>query len=204
MYNPYNNYSYPNYRNMCYQDLERFRRMYPYKYFYPMYNSVYMNSYTNQYPYDEPYSNSEYMPYSTKFTEKLVDYGPEPFAININKAAMQNDNYRTALWTGDHLQLTLMSLKPGEDIGTEIHPTVDQFIRIENGHGLVRMGENEDLEGFKAEVFDDFIFIVPANTWHNLYNIGDKDLKLYSIYAPPNHPHGTVQKTKEEALKEKK
>ncbi|HBD86020.1 MAG TPA: cupin domain-containing protein, partial [Clostridiales bacterium] len=74
----------------------------------------------------------------------LTDYGPEPFAINIEQATKQNNAFRTALWTGNHLQLTLMSISPGEDIGLENHPDNDQFLRIEQGRGLVKMGESKD------------------------------------------------------------
>lgn len=130
---------------------------------------------------------------------KLKDYGPEPFAINIEKATKRNDNFRLALWTGSHLQLTLMSLKVGEDIGLEIHPDLDQFIRIEEGQGLVKMGDSSDNLDFQKKVSDDFIFIIPAGKWHNLINTGKTPLKLYSIYAPPQHPHSTVHKTKADA-----
>jgi mannose-6-phosphate isomerase-like protein (cupin superfamily) len=130
---------------------------------------------------------------------KLKDYGPEPFAINIEKATKRNDNFRLALWTGTHLQLTLMSLKVGEDIGLEIHPDLDQFIRIEEGQGLVKMGDSSDNLDFQKKVSDDFIFIIPAGKWHNLINTGKTPLKLYSIYAPPQHPHSTVHKTKADA-----
>ncbi len=129
----------------------------------------------------------------------LKDYGPQPFAINIKKAAKQNKNFRTTLWTGKHLQLTLMSLLPGEDIGLEIHPNIDQFIRIEEGQGIVKMGENKDRLNFQQRVFEDFVFIIPAGTWHNLINTGSGQLKLYSIYAPVQHPFGTVHKTKAES-----
>lgn len=130
---------------------------------------------------------------------KLKDYGPELFAINIEKATKRNDNFRLALWTGTHLQLTLMSLKVGEDIGLEIHPDLDQFIRIEEGQGLVKMGDSSDNLDFQKKVSDDFIFIIPAGKWHNLINTGKTPLKLYSIYAPPQHPHSTVHKTKADA-----
>lgn len=130
---------------------------------------------------------------------KLKDYGPEPFVINIDKAAKQNKNFRTALWTGKHLQVTLMSINVGEDIGLEIHPRLDQFIRIEEGEGLVKMGARKDRLDFEERVYDDFAFLIPAGTWHNLINTGNKPIKLYSIYAPPQHPRGTVHKTKSEA-----
>ena len=127
---------------------------------------------------------------------KLRDYGPEPFAVNIEEATKQNDTYRTALWTGNHLQLTLMSINVGEDIGLEIHPHTDQFIRIEEGEGLVKMGDRKDNLNFQKRVQDDFAFIIPAGKWHNLINTGSRPIKLYSIYAPPQHPWGMVHETK--------
>lgn len=127
---------------------------------------------------------------------ELKDYGPEPFVVNIEEATKQNNTFRTALWTGSHLQLTLMSIKVGEDIGLEIHPTLDQFIRIEEGQGLVKMGDRKDRLDFQKKVCDGFAIIIPAGKWHNLINTGNKPLKLYSIYAPPQHPRGTVHETK--------
>lgn len=129
----------------------------------------------------------------------LMDYGPYPFVVNIEAATKQNNNFRLALWTGKHLQLTLMSIKVGEDIGLEMHPNLDQFIRIEEGQGLVLMGDTKDRLDFQACVQDDYVFIIPAGKWHNLINTGNKPIKLYSIYAPPEHPHGTVHKTKADA-----
>ena len=128
-----------------------------------------------------------------------TDYGPNPFVVDIAKATINNDTYRTALWTGKHLQLTLMSIKPGEDIGLEIHPNVDQFLRIEQGQGVVQMGNSRDNLYFQQPVFDDYAIFIPAGTWHNVTNTGRTPLKLYSIYAPPHHPWGTVQQTKASA-----
>jgi len=127
---------------------------------------------------------------------ELKDYGPNPFVVNIEKATRQNNKFRVALWTGEHLQLTLMSIKPGEDIGLEIHRNLDQFVRIEEGQGLVKMGDRKDKLDFQEKVYDDFAFIIPAGKWHNLINTGCGPLKLYSIYAPPEHPKGTVHETK--------
>lgn len=129
----------------------------------------------------------------------LKDYGPEPFAVNIEQATLQNNNFRTALWTGDHLQLTLMSIPAGESIGLEIHPNLDQFIRIESGQGLVKMGDAKDNLNFQTIVYPDYAFIIPAGKWHNLINTGNNPIKLYSIYAPPQHPYGTIHKTKADA-----
>lgn len=133
---------------------------------------------------------------------RLRDYGPEPFVVNIEKATEQNNNYRTALWTGENLQVTLMSLNVGEDIGLEVHPNVDQFIRIEEGVGMVKMGDSEYNLNYEARVSDDYAVMVPAGTWHNMINIGNKPLKLYTIYAPPEHPRGTVHETKEIAIEQ--
>ena len=113
---------------------------------------------------------------------------------------MGNHTYRTALWTGEYLQLTVMSLHPGEDIGLEMHPNVDQFLRIEQGQGIIQMGNSKDNLNMQWVVFDDSAIIIPACTWHNLINIRNVPLKLYSIYAPPNHPYGTVHPTKQDAM----
>lgn len=128
-----------------------------------------------------------------------MDYGPEPFVVNIEQATKQNNNFRAALWTGNHLQLTLMSINPGEDIGLERHPDVDQFLRVEQGQGLVKMGRDINNLNFQRRVTDGFAIIVPAGTWHNVINTGSKPLKVYSIYAPPQHPHGAVHRTKKDA-----
>jgi len=119
--------------------------------------------------------------------------------VNIEQAAERNLYFRTALWTGRHLQVTLMSLGVGEDIGLEVHPNVDQFIRIEQGRGLVRMGPSKDRVELERTVSDDDAIMIPAGTWHNVINIGHVPLKLYSIYAPPEHPFGTIHRTKAEA-----
>ncbi|MCR2804856.1 cupin domain-containing protein [Paenibacillus soyae] len=128
------------------------------------------------------------------------DYGPRPLVFNIEEATKRNRTFRTALWTGEHMQLTLMSIDVGDDIGLEVHPTTDQFIRIEEGQGLVRMGDSRDRLDFEARVQDDYAILVPAGKWHNLINTGSKPLKVYAIYAPPEHPHGTVHITKAEAM----
>ncbi len=125
-----------------------------------------------------------------------TDFGPEPIVINIHDATIQNINFRTALWTGTHLQLTLMRIPVGGEIGLEVHPDLDQFLRIEAGYGLVKMGSSQEILNYQKNVCDGYSILVPAGTWHNLINIGNKPIKLYSIYAPPAHPHGTVHETK--------
>ena len=127
----------------------------------------------------------------------MGDYGPDPFVTNIDKATLQNRNFRTALWTGRHLQLTLMSILTGGEIGLEIHPETDQFIRIESGNGMVMMGPAKNRLNFQRPVSDGYAVFVPAGTWHNIINTGNRPLKIYTIYAPPHHPHGTVHATKD-------
>jgi len=133
-----------------------------------------------------------------------MDHGPQPFVVDIQKATLHNHTYRTALWTGRHLQLTLMSIPIGGDVGLEMHPHVDQFLRIERGSGMVQMGANRDALTFHQPVFEDAAIFIPAGTWHNLTNTGQMPLKLYSIYAPPNHRPGVVQETKQIAEMEER
>ncbi|MCL2289493.1 MAG: cupin domain-containing protein [Bacteroidetes bacterium] len=129
----------------------------------------------------------------------LQDYGAEPTVLDIDAYTMANDNFITALWTGTQLQVTLMSIPVGGEIGLEQHPDNDQFLRIEDGQGKVMMGDTEESLTFTQMVKADFAIFIPAGKWHNLINIGDRPLKLYSVYAPAEHPHGAVYKTFEEA-----
>ncbi len=126
----------------------------------------------------------------------VSDYGNDPFVFNIEKATEQNNNFRSTLWTGTYMQLTLMSIDPGSSIGLEIHPDTDQFLRIEQGFGRVMMGKSRDNLNYQKNVKDGFAILIPAGTWHNILNVGKNPLKLYSIYAPPHHPRGTIHKTK--------
>lgn len=95
--------------------------------------------------------------------------------------------------------MTLMSIEPGHDIGLEVHEHGDQFLRVGTGTARVQMGPSRDDLSFDREVRDDWAILVPAGTWHNVTNIGDVPLKVYAIYGPPEHPHGTVRETKAEA-----
>lgn len=128
----------------------------------------------------------------------MTDHGPNPYVVDIETETINNTNYRTTLWTGKYMQLTVMSIKPGDDIGMEVHEDHDQFLRVEAGKAKVEMGPAEnDLKEWTAE--DDDIIMVPAGIWHNLTNTGDVDLKVYSLYSPPEHKHGTVHVTKEDS-----
>lgn len=127
------------------------------------------------------------------------DYGKQPHIVDIEDLTEDNVNYRTTIWTGENLQVTVMSIEPGDDIGLEVHKGIDQFIRIEEGEGLCQMGPTEDNLDFEREVEDDDAVFVPADLWHNITNSGDEPLKLYTIYAGPDHLAGTVHQTHEDA-----
>jgi len=117
------------------------------------------------------------------------------FKSNIEKDTLSNSDFRRVLYTGKYSQLVLMSLKPGEEIGEEVHKTVDQFFRFEKGAGTVT------IDGVKQEVTDGDAVIVPAGAKHNVVNTSKTtELKLYTIYSPPEHQDRTVRKTKAEAL----
>ncbi|UJF16311.1 cupin domain-containing protein [Jeotgalibaca sp. MA1X17-3] len=127
------------------------------------------------------------------------DYGKKPYVVNIEKQTKDNDNYRTTIWTGEKLQVTVMSIQPNDDIGLEVHHGIDQFIRIEEGKGICKMGPTEDQLDFEQKVEDDDAIFVPADMWHNITNTGDRPLKLYTIYAGPDHLPSTVHPTHEDA-----
>ena len=130
---------------------------------------------------------------------EIRDYGCDPFIFNINHATNMNKNFRTVLWTGEYLQLTLMSIPVCGDIGIEMHSDVDQFIRVERGRAKVYMGTcRGNLQEMDC-IDGNYAILIPAGTWHNIVNVGKCPLKLYSLYAPPKHPFGTVHQTKEDA-----
>ena len=118
------------------------------------------------------------------------------YVDNIEKRTKENDDFRRVLYTGKHLQLVLMTLQPGEEIGEEVHETHDQFFRFEKGKGQVV------IDGEKHKIKADYGVIVPAGARHNVVNTGDKPLKLYTLYAPPEHRDGVVHATKAEAKEE--
>lgn len=118
---------------------------------------------------------------------------------DIERATLDNTDFRRVLFTGDHAQLTVMRLAPGEEIGLEMHPHLDQFLRLEQGSAKVTLGRTKDEVDETHDVKDAWAVIVPGGTWHNVVNTGDTDVKLYSIYSPPEHTDGTVHRTKAEA-----
>jgi len=115
------------------------------------------------------------------------------YSTNIEKDTLENECYRKVLFTGRKIQLVVMRLKPGEDIPLEVHDDIDQFIRVEEGEAFVTIGDEE------FNLKDDDIVIIPAGSKHYVKNTSDKDLKIYTLYATPEHPSGTIHKTQAEA-----
>ncbi len=121
------------------------------------------------------------------------------WAGDIERQTLENEAFRAVVFTGEHTQLTVMRLRPGEDIGWEAHPHLDQFIRIEAGRGRTEFGRTSDSVDEAHDVQADWAIVIPAGVWHNVVNTGSDDLKLYSLYAPPEHPPDTVHGTKADA-----
>ena len=115
------------------------------------------------------------------------------YVDNIEEATKSNGDFRRVLYTGKYLQLVLMTLQPGEEIGEEVHEDRDQFFRVEDGRGTVY------IDGAPSEVEDDFAIIVPAGARHNVVNSGDEPLKLYTLYGPPEHKDGVIHRDKAQA-----
>ena len=128
----------------------------------------------------------------------ITDVGPDPLVVNIANVVDENEYFRSALWTGNNLQVTVMNIKSGEDIGAEIHEE-DQFIKTEDGRATVFIGRSAEDFYYQRLIDRDFAVIIPAGTWHNIKNAGDVPLKLYSVYAPPHHKKGTTHTTRKES-----
>lgn len=126
---------------------------------------------------------------------RIKDIGPEPQSFDIERAARENTDYRSVAWSGRYLQVTLMSIPPGGDIGLEAHPETDQFLRLDAGSGRVQMGPAKDKLTFDREVSDGWCVLVPAGIWHNITNTGAAPMQVYAIYAPAHHSPGKVQAT---------
>lgn len=127
------------------------------------------------------------------------DYGKQPWVVDIEELTVKNENFRTTKWTGRNLQMTVMSIKPGGEIGLEKHDEGDQFIRVEKGKARIAVGVSKDNMTFDKKVSKDWAIFIPAGFWHNIINEGDQPLKVYVIYAPPEHPAGTLHKTFKES-----
>ncbi len=127
--------------------------------------------------------------------DQITDIGPKPWAFDIERATTDNRNYRSVAWSGRYLQVTLMSIPVGGDIGLEAHPETDQFLRLDAGSGRVQMGLAKDKLTFDMDVSDGWCVLVPAGAWHNITNTGKTPMQVYAIYAPAHHTPGKVQAT---------
>ena len=129
----------------------------------------------------------------------IHDIGPKPQSFNLEEATRENSSYRSVAWSGRYLQVTLMSIPVGGDIGLEMHPDTDQFLRLDAGRGRVQMGDAKDQLAFEEDVSDGWCILVPAGCWHNITNIGEEPMQIYAIYAPAHHKPGKVHKTAADA-----
>jgi mannose-6-phosphate isomerase-like protein (cupin superfamily) len=129
----------------------------------------------------------------------IKDIGPQPQAFDLEQATIKNEAYRTVVWSGRYLQVTLMSIPAGGDIGLEAHPETDQFLRLDGGCGRVQMGPSKDLLNFEKDVSDGWCMLIPAGTWHNVTNTGDEPMRIYAIYAPTHHKPGKIHETPADA-----
>ena len=118
-------------------------------------------------------------------TDRIEDIGPQPQSFNIERATEENTDYRSVAWSGRYLQVTLMSIPAGGDIGLEVHPETDQFLRLDAGSGRVQMGAARDKLTFDKEVSDGWCVLVPAGTWHNITNIGATPMQVMRSTRPP-------------------
>ena len=125
----------------------------------------------------------------------MTDIGPQPQSFDLEQATRDNDKYRTVAWSGRYLQVTLMSIPVGSDIGLEMHPETDQFLRLDAGRGRVQMGASRHELTFEKEVSDGWCVLIPAGTWHNVIDIGHEPMQVYAIYAPAHHKPGKIHET---------
>ena len=130
------------------------------------------------------------------YHQENKDLGAKPQLFNIHSEVCRNTNFRTTIWTGENLQVTVMCIPVGGEIGLEFHEDVDQLLQIESGFARVYMGKTKQTVTCFGVADSNNLLIIPQKTWHNVINIGRIPLKLYSVYAPPEHPFGTIHKTK--------
>ena len=141
--------------------------------------------------------------FNNKNCTKIVDNGL-PLVVDMEQVSSCNTNYRTALWTGEYLQTTLMQINVGEDVGLEIHHDTDQYIMVADGFASVYIGQNKDNLTYRKGVQEGYGIFIPKDYWHNIVNTGTRPLKLISVYGPPHHPQGIVHATKEIAQNSEK
>lgn len=128
------------------------------------------------------------------------DFGREPYIAKLCDVTLGNDTFRTAIWTGEYAQVTVMNILPCSEIGMEMHDDTDQILFVMQGESKVMMGRKSCRMELQQKVCEGEMIIIPACFWHNVMNCGREPLKLASVYAPPNHPKGTVHQRKEDAV----
>lgn len=129
----------------------------------------------------------------------VKDIGPQPQSFDLEQATRDNTNYRSVVWSGRHLQVTLMSIPAGHDIGLEMHSDTDQFLRLDAGNGRVQMGPSKGQFTYDQNVSNGWCILVPAGTWHNVINTGPEAMQIYTVYAPAHHQPGKIHKTESDA-----
>lgn len=137
-------------------------------------------------------------------SSQMTDPGAVPYTINIEQRSRQNRYFRTAIWTGNHLQLAVMCIPFRGEIGLELHPDTDQLIRIEEGQAIVHMGTCPNQMTLHQLLGVGDAVLIPHGTWHNIVNTGNRMLKLSSVYAPPQHPRSTIHRTKADSQRDEK
>ena len=128
--------------------------------------------------------------------EKNKERDKKPTLLNLRSEVATNQNFRKEIWTGEYLQVTVMTIPVGGEIGLEMHDDLDQFIRVESGCAAVYMGKTKQDVKLVGQINSNYALVIPAGTWHNVINSCSCPLKVYSVYAPPQHPFGTIHKTK--------
>ena len=129
-------------------------------------------------------------------SKESKDLGAKATCINIHSETLCNHNFRAAVWTGTHLQVTVMSIPAWGEIGLEMHDDLDQFVKIESGCASVYMGDSKQNVKLVGKINADYAVLISAGTWHNIINACGVPLKVYSIYAPTQHSFGTIHETK--------
>jgi len=129
----------------------------------------------------------------------IQDIGPQPQSFDLETSTRENTRYRSVVWSGRYLQVTLMSIPICCDIGLEMHPETDQFLRLDAGRGRAQIGTTKDRLTFDKEVSDGWCILIPAGSWHNVTNIGEEPMQLYAIYAPAHHKPGKIHNTAADA-----
>ena len=128
--------------------------------------------------------------------EKNKERDKKPTLLNLRSEVATNQNFRKEIWTGEYLQVTVMTIPVGGEIGLEMHDDLEQLLKVESGCANVYMGDTRRNVKFVGKVKADHVIVIPSGTWHNIINACVCPLKVYSVYAPPKHPIGTLHKTK--------